>query len=96
MSDNKGNPAGKIESLEKLLHLFRLERIVYLVITVLCLLLLLFAIYSIVDSNIEEGGNAEIIALLTSSGGIIYSSGRLLSMWRDALRFINKNDLEDE
>ena len=76
----------RVDAIKQLLNLFKLERTVYLIITVSSLLVLLIcAIVLICKSAV---GTAELIGLFSSSGGITYSTGRLLRMWSEAIRIL--------
>lgn len=66
--------------------MFALERTVYLVITVVSVVALMTcAVYLLVTG---KGDTAILVGLFGPSGGIIYSTGRLLKMWSEALRVV--------
>ena len=76
----------RIDAIKQLLKLFKLERTVYLVITVSSLIVLITcAIVLICKSSV---GTPELVLLFSSSGGITYSTGRLLRMWSEAIRIL--------
>lgn len=76
----------RVDAIKQLLSLFRLERTVYLAITVssLCVLLVCAAMLMIRTSV----GTPELVGLFGSSGGITYSTGRLLRMWSEAIKVL--------
>lgn len=76
----------RIDIIRELLYLFRWERRIYLLVTSVSLILLLFCTIDIIYK--EQAEILEIVGLFTSSGGIIYSIGRLLRMWTDAIRLL--------
>jgi len=79
-----------VYAIKELVSVFKTERLVYLGITFLSLLILIgTALWLIVSSESQEDTIA-ITGLFLSSGGIIYSSGRLLKMWSDAMQLIQK------
>ncbi|HTY11512.1 MAG TPA: hypothetical protein VMF88_10610 [Bacteroidota bacterium] len=78
----------KVEAIGKLLKMFKMERIVYLIVTIVSFCSLLgCAIYLIYSKGQEE--IPSIIGMFGSSGGIAFTSGRLLKMWSDALQLLN-------
>lgn len=82
----------RVDAIKQLLNLFKPERTVYLVITLSSLLVLLTcAIVLICKSAV---GTAELVLLFSSSGGITYSTGRLLRMWSEAIRILQPNMAE--
>jgi len=84
----------RIDAIKQLLALFKLERTVYLAITVSSLLVLLFcAVVLICKSAV---GTAELVGLFSSSGGITYSTGRLLRMWSEAIRILQPSIREEK
>ena len=86
--DNNLNNA--VSAIKELVKLFRTERLVYLIMTLISVIVLVStAIYLIIKSD----SNQEVIAvigLFSSTGGIVYSTGRLLKMWSEAMLLIQK------
>lgn len=79
-----------VKAIKELVQLFKTERMVYLAITLISLLILIgTALWLIIKSDNQENTIA-ITGLFLSSGGIIYSSGRLLKMWSEAVQLIQK------
>lgn len=76
----------RIDAIRELLALFRLERTVYLVITIFSLFILLTCAVVLMFRNTV--GTPELIGLFGSSGGITYSTGRLLKMWSEAINVL--------
>ena len=76
----------RLRAVKDLLGLFRLERLVYLAVTFGSVLILwTCAVWMLID-----GGRTELIlGIFGGSGGILYTSGRLLRMWSDALRVLS-------
>lgn len=88
MADNLDNA---VRAIRELVAIFRTERMVYLAITIISLVFLIAtAGWLIVNSKSQEDSIA-VIGLFTSSGGIMYSSGRLLKMWSEALELIQRS-----
>lgn len=86
----KNNLDNTVSAIKELVALFSTERLVYLIITVISLLVLIItAIFLIVKSDGQENTIA-IMGLFSSTGGIFYSSGRLLKMWSEAMQLIQK------
>jgi hypothetical protein len=76
----------KVDALKQLLAAFRFERTVYLSITTISLVVLLICAAALV---LRKSANpADLIGLFGSSGGIAYSTGRLLKMWSEAVRVL--------
>jgi len=75
-----------LEAVKQLLILFRIERLVYLFVTLASVLALVSCAVVLLVKG--KAGNAEIIGLFGSTGGITYSTGRLLRMWSDAIRIL--------
>ena len=84
----------RIAAIKQLLGLFRLERMVYICVTVMSLGILFWCAISMMN---KEGGEATVVvAIFGGSGGILYTTGRLLKMWSDALRMLGSSLGEDE
>jgi hypothetical protein len=65
-----------------------MERVVYLSVTLASVVVLLVCAVVLMFKKTQEANYAEIIGLFGSSGGITYSTGRLLKMWGDAIRIL--------
>ncbi len=74
----------RIQAIERLTQLFKFERGVYLLVTVLSLVMLIASATSLMIK--DTAGSAELSALVGSSGLITYTAGRLLYMWKEAMR----------
>jgi len=86
--ENKIDDSLKI--VKELLRMFRVERIVYLCITVICLLVLIFTTGMMLTETKSTDDYMAVAGLLGSSGGVIYTAGRLLKMWSEAIQLIHK------
>jgi hypothetical protein len=81
-----------VQAVKQLVALFKTERLVYLIITLISLIVLVVAAIILINQNKDNSEQLiATIGLLTSSGGMIYSSGRLLKMWSDAMQLIQKS-----
>ena len=76
----------RMEVVRELTELFRFERMVYLGVTILSLAMLVGSALSLMIKN--QAGTAELTMLFGSSGLITYSTGRLLFMWNEALKYL--------
>lgn len=76
----------RIHAIEQLLHLFRFERGVYMAVTITSLIVLLVSAFILLLT--KEAGSPVLLGLFTSSGGITYTTGRLLRMWTEAIKVI--------
>ena len=85
MSDKIESAVGAIK---ELIAIFRFERIVYLIITIICVLVLIITAVSLIYGSESKENTIEIMGLFGSTGGIVYSTGRLLKMWSEALQLI--------
>lgn len=72
----------RVKVIKELLGLFRLERMVYVIVTLVSVIILLTCA---VVMLLKNGETVAIIGLFGGSGGILYTTGRLLKMWSDAL-----------
>jgi hypothetical protein len=84
----------RVAAVKALLESFRIERIVYIVVNIVSLLVLIVSASVLLVKGIRGTGTAqptEVIGLFGSSGSITYSTGRLLRMWTDAIRFLQSN-----
>ncbi len=70
--------------------LFKTERMVYLIITLISVVVLIGTAISLIVKSESQDNTIEIIGLFGSSGGITYSTGRLLKMWSEAMQLIQK------
>lgn len=87
MSDKIEKTVGAIK---ELVLLFKIERIVYLIITLVSVLVLIGAATSLIFMSESRENTIEIMGLFGSTGGIVYSTGRLLKMWSGAMELITK------
>jgi hypothetical protein len=76
-----------MQTIKQLLDLFRLERMVYLAVTLSSVVVLLAC--AIILLVRKESPASAILGLFGASGGITYSTGRLLKMWSDAIRMLD-------
>jgi hypothetical protein len=79
-----------VNAIKELVSLFKTERTVYLIIISLSLLILIGTAILLLSKADSHEKSVEIIGLFLSSGGIVFSTGRLLKMWSDAMQLINK------
>jgi hypothetical protein len=73
----------RVDAVERLIKLFRPERTVYLIITTMSLATLLASAVVLLVN--KKADTVELTGLFGSSGLITYSTGRLLTMWNQAL-----------
>ena len=79
-----------VKAIKELVALFKTERTVYMIITLISVLILIgTALMLIVRSESQENTIA-VMGLFGSTGGIVYSTGRLLKMWSEAMQLIQK------
>lgn len=79
-----------VKAIKELVGLFKTERTVYMVITLVSVVILIgTAVMLIVRSDSQEATIA-VMGLFGSTGGIVYSTGRLLKMWSEAMQLIQK------
>jgi len=79
-----------VKAIKELVGLFKTERMVYLAITLVSVLILIgTAVMLIIRSDSQEATIA-VMGLFGSTGGIVYSTGRLLKMWSEAMQLIQK------
>jgi hypothetical protein len=82
-------PDARLDEVKKLLQIFRPERIVYMIVTLVAVIVLFgCAVYLIAQKQYSMG-----IALFAPTGGIMYSSGRLLKMWNDVIRILYREEV---
>lgn len=85
-----------VNAIKELVSLFKIERMVYLIITLISVLILLGAAISLFLKSENQENTIEIMGLFGSTGGIVYSTGRLLKMWSEAMQLIQKVIRENE
>ena len=78
-----------INEIKELLSLFRLERIIYIIISVSAFIALLFCAIFILFKN--QDNYPAILGLFGSTGGVGYTTSKLLKMWGDAIEYITKH-----
>jgi uncharacterized membrane protein len=79
-----------VKAIKELVSLFKTERTVYLIITLISVLVLIGTAISLIFKSESQENTIAVMGLFTSTGGIIYSSGRLLKMWSEAMQLIHK------
>ena len=80
----------RVKAVEKLVRVFRLERAVYMGATLFSLLLLFWCAFRLtVSLSAQPTALAAALAgVLSGSGGILYTTSRLLRMWSDAVAVV--------
>ena len=78
----------RVAEIRELLGMFAYERFVYLIITVVSVIALLTCAIKLLLSSSNKADVVTLLGLFGPSGGIIYSTGRLLRMWNEALRVL--------
>src|SRR5262245_30853207 len=73
------------DSVIVLMNVFKLERTVYLIVTSVSVFILLGCAVVLMA---REGMEPAVIGLFGSSGGVMYSGGRLLRMFNEAIKMI--------
>jgi hypothetical protein len=76
--------------IKELVDIFKVERTVYLIITLISVLVLIITAVSLILRSDSQENTIAVMGLFGSSGGIVYSSGRLLKMWSEAMQLVNK------
>jgi len=76
----------RIDAVRQLLALFRMERIVYVIVTLLSLAILFYCAVRMLQQ--PDSDATVIVSIFAGSGGILYTTGRLLKMWSDALQLL--------
>jgi 1,4-dihydroxy-2-naphthoate octaprenyltransferase len=76
--------------IKELVGIFKVERTVYLIITLISVLVLIITAVSLILRSDSQENTIAVMGLFGSSGGIVYSSGRLLKMWSEAMQLVNK------
>lgn len=84
----------RLGAIGQLLEMFKMERLVYLIVTLISVIVLLTC--AVVLLWKRSANYVEIIGLFGSSGGITYSTGRLLRMWSDAIRILRPQSKGDQ
>lgn len=79
-----------VSAIKEMVNLFKMERTVYLIITLLSVLILIVTAVSLLMKSDSQENTIAIMGLFGSSGGIVYSTGRLLKMWSEAMQLIQK------
>ena len=79
-----------VKAIKELVALFKTERLVYLFITLISVLVLIATAVSMIFKSDSQENTIAIMCLFGSTGGIVYSSGRLLKMWSEAMQLIQK------
>jgi hypothetical protein len=83
-----------LRSVKELLRLFYFERMAYLTVTLISVaVLLICAVILLFRGNAPA---STIIGLFGSTGGITYSTGRLLRMWSDAIKLLEPELKQDK
>ena len=83
----------RVKSMKELLGAFWIERMVYLVATVAALILLFFCALQI----LRKGGDSiALIGVVSGSGGLLYTTNRILRMWSDALAVVAQRPIGDD
>ena len=88
MSDDRINQT--VNAIKELVSLFKIERMVYLAITLISVLVLIATAISLLTESDNPEDSIEIMGLFGSTGAIVYSTGRLLKMWSEAMQLIRK------
>jgi hypothetical protein len=76
----------RIDAVRQLLALFRMERVVYVIVTLLSLAILFYCAVRMLQQ--PDSDVTVIVSIFAGSGGILYTTGRLLKMWSDALHLL--------
>jgi len=79
-----------VAAIKELVNIFKVERTVYLIITLISVLVLIITAVSLILRSDSQENTIAVMGLFGSSGGIVYSSGRLLKMWSEAMQLVNK------
>lgn len=79
-----------VAAIKELVNIFKVERTVYLIITLISVLVLIIPAVSLIIRSDSQENTIAVMGLFGSSGGIVYSSGRLLKMWSEAMQLVNK------
>jgi len=79
-----------VTAIKELVKLFKTERAVYLIITLVSVGVLITTAVKLIIYSDTDKHTMEIMGLFSSTGGIVYSTGRLLKMWSEAMQLIQK------
>lgn len=77
-----------VKAIKALVDMFKTERMVYLIITGLSSLVLIVVAIMMLVGDDASNNYLEITGLFAGSGGVLYTTGRLLKMFNDALALI--------
>jgi hypothetical protein len=78
----------RVKAIKELLGAFKYERMVYVVVTLISVIVLLSCAVAMLLRS--DGQPMLVLGLFGGSGGILYTSGRLLKMWSDALGILGQ------
>jgi len=79
-----------VKAIKDLVSMFKIERTAYLIITLISVLMLIGTALSLILRSESQENTIAIMGLFGSTGGIVYSTGRLLKMWSEAMQLIQK------
>lgn len=79
-----------VKAIKDLVSMFKIERTAYLIITLISVLMLIGTALSLILGSESQENTIAIMGLFGSTGGIVYSTGRLLKMWSEAMQLIQK------
>lgn len=79
-----------VKAIKELVALFKIERTVYMVITLISVLVLIGTAIMLLFRSESQENTIAVTGLFGSTGGIVYSTGRLLKMWSEAMQLIQK------
>jgi hypothetical protein len=79
-----------VNAIKELVALFKTERLVYLGITLISVSVLIVTAITLLLKSESQENTIAIMGLFGSSGGIVYSTGRLLRMWSEAMQLVQK------
>jgi len=77
-----------VRAIKEMVALFKMERVVYLIITLVSVIILIATAVSLIMASDDQENTIAIMGLFGSTGGITYSTGRLLKMWSEAMDLI--------
>jgi len=89
---NKDSVDERVRAVQRLTELFRLERRVYLLANVVALAILLASACSLIIRS--DASPSVLTSLFGSTGVITYSTGRFITMWSTAMRFVMNAGLD--
>lgn len=79
-----------LNAIKELLKLFKSERTVYLIIILISVLVLEVTAIKLLFQSESQENTIAVMGLFCSTGGIVYSTGRLLKMWSEAMQLFQK------